>query len=80
MKMFKYIRPIMAYGTLILTFGIIILLFYKEVPPGNNEVLYTIAGAVTTLVISNNSYYFGNSKDKSDQDQRAMFPNENPEP
>lgn len=80
MKAFKYIRPIMAYSTLALTFAVIFLLFFQPVPKENNDVLYTVVGALTTLVISNNNYYFGNSKDKSDQDQSAIFPKDPPNP
>lgn len=68
----KYIRPLLGITYILLTIGLIYVITFMEVKPGSSQILYLaigilLGGAQTVL-----NYYFGTSKDKSDQEQKSM--------
>lgn len=66
---FKNMRGVVAVmvvnGTIIFDF----FLFFWPIPEANKEVVYTAAGGLNTLSAGIIAYYFGSSKDKSDQEK-----------
>lgn len=68
-KFFKYTRSLIAFFIVILSFGFLFALIYKNVPPDNKDILQISAGLVLGVLATVTAYYFGSSKDKSDQDK-----------
>jgi hypothetical protein len=75
--LFKNMRGFIA---LIFVFGVIafdFLLAFKAIPTENKELLYTITGGLNTVAAAIVNYYFGSSKDKSDQEKATIIENQN---
>ena len=64
----------MALTFTALGFGYLILLLFVTVPPENSGSINIITGGVLAILGGIATYYFGSSKDKSDQD-KANNPN-----
>lgn len=77
---FKYTRGVLAYLIIIGGFAFLFSLLYVTVPPENKEIVIFSAGYVLGIVSMVAAYYFGASKDKSDQDQSKIFPKDPPTP
>lgn len=73
-KFFKNMRGIIALSVVFLAFAFLFLLAVLAVPAQNKDVLVLSAGSVLTMLSGITGYYFGSSKDKSDQD-KANNPN-----
>lgn len=73
-KLFRNARSIIAFLIVILSFGFLYVLTWKSVPLGNKDILQISCGIVLGVLASVAAYYFGSSKDKSDQD-KANNPN-----
>lgn len=74
--LFKNMRGFVA---LIFVFGVIsfdFLLAFKAIPAENKELLYTITGGLNTVAAAIVNYYFGSSKDKSDQEKATIIENQ----
>lgn len=68
-KFFRYTRHIIAMITVIGAFGFLYLLAVRAMPTENKDVLQLSAGIVLAVLTGVTGYYFGSSKDKSDQDK-----------
>jgi hypothetical protein len=66
---FKYARAIIAFLIVLLSFGFLYLIALRSIPVGNKDVLQVAAGIVLGALAFVTGYYFGSSKDKSDQDK-----------
>lgn len=77
---FKYTRGILAYIVVILCFAFLFTIAIVPIPKDNQPVVNTSAGVVLLTIGVVVSYYFGASKDKSDQDQSKIFPKDPPNP
>ncbi len=71
-QLFRYVRPILAISFVIFSFGFLFTIVWKAVPPGNKEIIGIAVGFVLGQLSVVGSYYFGSSKDKSDQDQARV--------
>lgn len=54
----------------ILSFGFLYLIAVKNIPADNKDILQISAGLVLGVLATVAAYYFGSSKDKSDQDKQ----------
>lgn len=79
-KLFKYTRGIIAFIAVIGAFVFLFTLVKIAVPEQNKDILQVAAGIVLGVLGTVIAYYFGNSKDKSDQDQSAIYPKDPPNP
>jgi hypothetical protein len=68
---FRYARHLIAFIVAFGSFGFLFALVYRSVPDGNKDIINVAAGFVLGVLGTVASYYFGNSKDKSDADQAA---------
>lgn len=68
-KLFRYTRHIIAILIVLGSFGFLFSLVYHAMPAGNTAVLQIAAGIVLGVLAAVTGYYFGSSKDKSDQDK-----------
>ena len=66
----KAARTIIAFSITLMSFGFLYFLLYKKIPAENKDVVQITAGIVLGVLATVVSYYFGSSKDKSDQDKR----------
>lgn len=62
-------RSIIALSIVVMSFGFIFFLLYKTIPAENKDILQISAGIVLGVLGTVASYYFGSSKDKSDQEK-----------
>jgi succinate-acetate transporter protein len=65
------IRSIIA---LIVVIGILTYMFcllFIAIPPGNKEIVSNNNGLISGIILSTLAYYFGASKDKTDQDKNS---------
>lgn len=60
---------LIVLGTLTFDF----FLYYFNIPDENKELAYTAAGGLNTLSAGVVAYYFGSSKDKSDQEKADII-------
>lgn len=72
--LFKNTRSVIAFLICTLSFGFLFILAMKKVPTENKDILQISCGIVLGVLASVANYYFGSSKDKSDQD-KANNPN-----
>lgn len=68
-KFFRYTRHIIAIIIVVGSFGFLYMLALKAMPLDNKDVLQLSAGMVLAVLASVTAYYYGSSKDKSDQDK-----------
>lgn len=66
---FKNMRGIIAVAIVIGTLAFDYFLYFKNIPINNKELAYTAAGGLNTMCAQIASYFFGSSKDKSDQEK-----------
>lgn len=67
---------ILTIALFIVTSGLLILCFFKEVPPGNKEIVYTSLGVFITAFVGSIGWWFNSSK--SSADKNAMLYNSTP--
>lgn len=67
--LFKNMRGIVAMAIVIGTLAFDYFLYFKGIPTVNKELAYTAAGGLNTMCAQIASYFFGSSKDKSDQEK-----------
>jgi cytochrome c biogenesis protein CcdA len=65
----KSMRSILGFTIVILSFGFLFVLMYKRMPAENKDIITLSAGIVLGVLGTVAAYYFGSSKDKSDQDK-----------
>lgn len=65
----KNFRSVLAVIVVLGTIAFDYMLFFKEIPIANKELLFTAFGTLNTLAGAVVTYYFGSSKDKSDKDK-----------
>lgn len=65
----KAARTIIAFSITLMSFGFLYFLLYKKIPAENKDIVQITAGIVLGVLATVVSYYFGSSKDKSDQDK-----------
>lgn len=70
----RFVRPILALIVVILSFGFLFYLCVYPVPEQNKDIIQIAAGIDLGVLASVVAYYFGSSKDKSDQDQATRQP------
>jgi hypothetical protein len=80
LNLYKYTRGTLAYIIIVGGFSFLFCLLWVTVPEGNKEIVLFSAGYVLGILSMVASYYFGASKDKSDQDQSKIFPKDPPTP
>ncbi len=68
---FKFTRAIIAFAIVAGSFGFLFVLAFRAVPTDNKDTINLAAGFVLGVLSTVASYYFGNSKDKSDAEQAA---------
>jgi hypothetical protein len=68
-KFFKYTRSIIAFLVVIFSFGFLYLIALRNIPHENRDILTLSAGLILGVLATVAAYYFGSSKDKSDQDK-----------
>lgn len=68
-RFFRYTRHIIAIIIVICSFGFLYMLALKAMPIDNKDVLQLSAGMVLAVLATVSGYYYGSSKDKSDQDK-----------
>ena len=71
--MFKFIRPLLAFITVCLTFMFAFALLYRPIPAQNVSTVNLVVGFMLGVTASVGAYYFGTSKDKSDFEQQQNF-------
>lgn len=67
----KNIRSIIAFLVVVLGFGFLFLLLKIPIPKENHDAVMLAAGIILGVVGTVAAYYFGSSKDKSDDDKSA---------
>ena len=77
---FKYTRGVLAYVIIIGCFSYLFLIAVHAVPVENKELVSQAQGFILAILGVVAGYYFGASKDKSDQDQSKIFPKDPPNP
>lgn len=65
-------RGIIAMVIVVGTFVFDYFLFFVGIPSVNKELTYTAAGGLNTMTAQICSYFFGSSKDKSDQEKATI--------
>lgn len=71
--LFRYVRPLIAIAFVVFSFGFLFTIVWKAVPLENKEIITLAAGYILGVMSTIIGYYFGTSKDKSDQDQATTF-------
>jgi hypothetical protein len=77
---FKFTRAIIAFAVVLGSFGFLFVLAYRAVPKDNVDTINLACGFVLGVLATVISYYFGNSKDKSDAEQAARGDASNTQP
>lgn len=70
-NIFRYVRPLIALIVVTLSFAFLFYICIYPVPEQNKDMIQLAAGLDLAVLGSIIAYYFGNSKDKSDQEQAA---------
>jgi hypothetical protein len=78
-QLFRYVRPVLAISFVTFSFGFLFTIVWKAIPPENKEIVGLAVGFVLGQLSVVGGYYFGSSKDKSDQDQARTFADTQPE-
>lgn len=65
-------RSIISISVVYLSFAFLFTLLMKTVPIGNETILNVAAGIVLGVLSTVCAYYFGSSKDKSDQEKAVI--------
>jgi uncharacterized BrkB/YihY/UPF0761 family membrane protein len=68
-NVWKNPRTIIAFIIVVGCFSFLFVLLYKTIPDANKSIIDIAAGAVLTTLATVANFYFGSSKDKSDQDK-----------
>lgn len=69
----KNMRSIIALSVVYLAFAFLFSLLFVKIPPENKDIVNIATGAVIVAGITGViTYYFGSSKDKSDQDKATI--------
>jgi membrane protease YdiL (CAAX protease family) len=71
---FRYVRPLIAIAVVLLSFAFLFYICVYPVPEQNKDMIQLAAGLDLAVLGTIIAYYFGNSKDKSDQEQAARQP------
>lgn len=74
---FKNMRGLIGLMVVLGTILFDFMLAWKAIPVDNKELLYTAAGGLNTLSAGIIAYYFGSSKDKSDQEKATIIKDAN---
>lgn len=80
LNFYKFVRPILAYMVVVFSFGFLFCVVFIKIPTENKDTVNLCAGLVLGVLAVVVGYYFGTSKDKSDQDQSKIFPKDPPTP
>lgn len=65
----KNARTIIAVSVIYLSFGFLFMVARMPIPVDNRDLVMLSAGIVLGVVATVTAYYFGSSKDKSDQEK-----------
>lgn len=63
------VRNILAIAIVVLCFGFLFALIHFTIPALNSDILKVAAGVVLSTIQQVVQYFFGSSKDKSDDDK-----------
>jgi H+/gluconate symporter-like permease len=66
---FRFVRPLLALVLMTIVAVIVFMLFTKEIPKENREMLINVINQLMIIAALLYGYYFGSNKDKSDQEQ-----------
>jgi hypothetical protein len=69
-RFFKFTRHVIAIIIVLACFGFLYMVALKEIPQANRDILNLAAGSILIVLGNVSNYYFGSSKDKSDQDEK----------
>lgn len=72
--LFRFARPLVAILIVIFSFAFLFYICIYPVPEQNKDMIQLAAGLDLAVLGTVVAYYFGNSKDKSDQEQAARQP------
>lgn len=80
--LFKNTRSILAFIFVIFSFGFLYAILFVHVPAENRTIINVSIGYVLGVLTAIAAYYWGSSKDKSDQDKanNPNIPKETPPP
>lgn len=74
----KSARTIIGISVVFLSFGFLFSLLFVKIPSENEAVVNVATGIVLGALGAVTAYYFGSSKDKSDQDKATILKDANP--
>lgn len=74
---FKNMRGIIAYTVVLGSFAFLFCLLFLKIPAENAAVLNVAGGLVLGALTYVVTYYFGSSKDKSDQEKALIIKDQN---
>jgi hypothetical protein len=63
----KIVTPILALGTVILAFGLFLVIIFVEVDPQSKDILIYVLGTLSSAVTMVLGYYFGSSLSSKDK-------------
>ena len=63
----KIVTPILALGTVILAFGLFLVIIFVEVNPQSKDILIYVLGTLSSAVTMVLGYYFGSSLSSKDK-------------
>ena len=63
----KIVTPILALGTVILAFGLFLVIIFVEVDPASKDILIYVLGTLSSAVTMVLGYYFGSSLSSKDK-------------
>ena len=76
----KSARTINGLFIVIGSFSYLFSLLFIKIPHDNRDIVYLTAGLVLAALGNVTNYYFGSSKDKSDQDKATIIKDANTTP
>jgi high-affinity Fe2+/Pb2+ permease len=74
---FRNIRGIVAMTVTFCSFAFLFTLTRVEIPSNNKDLINIAAGLVLAALAGVVNYYFGSSKDKSDQEKASIIKDQN---
>lgn len=69
----KSARTLIALSVVLMSFGFLFALVYHAVPEQNKDIIQIASGLVLAVLAGVTGYYFGSSKDKSDQEKADII-------
>ena len=71
------IQAILALAAVVGFFTVVMIMMFRDIPPGVKDLLLTLLGTLATIVVQIYQFYFGSSKGSQDKNEIAKEKEDN---